>query len=160
MRKEIKNYEGLYEVDTEGNIFNKRTGRKLKQSNSGGYKLVHLSCYGMCKCHWVHRIVLETFKGYPGADYEVDHINEDKTDNRLENLRWLTHAENVRRSVKGRPRYDLKKAVLDIRDPENIIEYDDAKACSKATGYSVSSIRKHCHGEYQKINFMFKGDVE
>lgn len=51
------------------------------------------------KMKTVHRIVAETFIPNPSGKSEVDHINTDKTDNRVDNLRWCTHKENMNNTL-------------------------------------------------------------
>ena len=62
-----------------------------------GYLQVGIPKKGMVL---VHRIVAETFIENPRGCREVDHINRDKLDNRVENLRWVTHEENMSNSDK------------------------------------------------------------
>jgi hypothetical protein len=47
------------------------------------------------KNHYIHRLVLETFVGPPPDGYECDHIDRNPKNNRLENLRWVTHYDNM-----------------------------------------------------------------
>lgn len=78
---------------------------------SHGYLTV--TCQKPKKCSvLVHRMVYETFRGVIPQDYEIDHINTKKTDNRLDNLRCVTHKENcnnsltmkhISESLKGKP---------------------------------------------------------
>lgn len=82
----------------------KRTyaGRILKPGlTSAGYLTVCL--YENCKAqtHEVHRLLAKAFIPNPENKYSVDHVNGVKTDNRIENLRWSTHQENMR----NRPKY-------------------------------------------------------
>jgi hypothetical protein len=75
--------------------------RPLKLGGFGYYQVNLLpedrSSYGNTES--VHNLVAEAFIGSkPGESYRVDHINENLLDNRPENLRWITHAENVSRS--------------------------------------------------------------
>lgn len=64
-----------------------------KQSNSYGYLIVRLS-KPFRSIMRVHRLVWETFKGTIPSGYELDHKNTIRNDNRLENLRCVTHIEN------------------------------------------------------------------
>ena len=93
--KEIKGYEGLYEVSSEGRV--KSTGKKkgiMRPGTSKGYLKVGLTKDGIRSMFRVHRLVAEAFIPNPDNKPEVDHINGDRKDNRVENLRWMTHKEN------------------------------------------------------------------
>jgi hypothetical protein len=63
--------------------------------NKGGYCLVSIKKNKKRKYYKLHRLVAEAFIPNPNNKPEVDHINTDKTDNRVENLRWVTHFENM-----------------------------------------------------------------
>lgn len=94
--KDVKGYEGLYQVSSEGNIYSFATHRTLKPSPTDRYLFVVLCKNGKKKTHLVHRVVAEAFcKKRDGAD-EVNHINEIRTDNRAVNLEWCTRLENIR----------------------------------------------------------------
>lgn len=85
-----------YSVDEMGNVYS-RKGRLLKGSvNSSGYRQIFT--YGDGEntgSYLVHRMIWETFKGPVPEGYVVDHINQIKSDNRLENLRILTFQQNL-----------------------------------------------------------------
>ena len=107
MYKPIKGFEGFYEINELGQIrsvdriveckdgrIRKYKGKELKlQKNQYGYGTVLLRKNGVAKTFQVHRLVAETF--LPNADSlpEVHHLNHDRTDNRVENLKWVTSAE-------------------------------------------------------------------
>lgn len=94
--KNINNFDGKYMVDDSGNVFS-RKGRALKCSiNSVGYKQLFTYLNGkFFKAYLVHRLIWETYNGEIPEGFEIDHINRNKLDNRLENLRLLTHKENL-----------------------------------------------------------------
>lgn len=112
VRKPVKGYEGYYEVDQFGRVYgleriikvndNGRNyekpiaGKQLKQSmHTKGYKTVSLTKDGKTKNLFVHRLVAEAF--IPNVDNlpMVNHKDEDKTNNFVENLEWCTNDYNI-----------------------------------------------------------------
>ena len=115
-----------YEVSNLGNVRNKNTKVVLSQEDTGnGYMCVGLQIdKGVYKKTRVHRMVAMTFLEFQRTEErnEVDHINGNKSDNSVDNLRWCTHKENmnnpvtrrkIRRGVK-RYRLQLQKCNCDI----------------------------------------------
>lgn len=95
--KAVEGYEGFYEVSTkDGKVRNVKTGRILKQYDNGsGYFLVGLYQNGKKKDISVHRLVATAFIPNPDNLPEVDHINRNRHDNSVENLRWVDRQTNV-----------------------------------------------------------------
>lgn len=98
--RDIKGFEGLYQVSNLGRVKSlnyKRTGKErvLKGMRlKRGYLGVSLCKDGVLKTFYIHRLVAEAFIPKVEGKEFIDHINADKTDNRVENLRWTTHKEN------------------------------------------------------------------
>ena len=112
VRKPIRGYEGYYRVDQFGRVFsddriihvvdNGREyeklilGKQMKQSvHSRGYKTVDLTKDGVTKRKYVHRLVAEAFIQNPDNLPFINHKDEDKTNNFVENLEWCTNEYNV-----------------------------------------------------------------
>ena len=96
MEKQIEGYED-YTVDTNGDVwsYKRNNKRKLKKSNSKGYHVVTLCMDNVRKNFSVHRLVLCAFVPNPDNKPQVNHINEVKTDNMIDNLEWTTSTENI-----------------------------------------------------------------
>ena len=98
--KPIKDFEGYYEVSNIGRVRSlnyKRTGKGKILKNIEDYKgylEVVLTKNGKRKQFKVHRLVAEAFIPNPENKPCIDHINTVKSDNRVENLRWVTYKEN------------------------------------------------------------------
>ena len=84
-----------YFITDDGRLFNKATNNWYKGSIQGGYRRYDLRVEGARISKLAHRLVAEVYLGQPeGADYVVDHIDGDKLNNHVSNLRWITASEN------------------------------------------------------------------
>lgn len=95
--KPVKGYEGLYEISNFGRVKSLKFGKeKILKSykNKGGYLFVILCINGKCKAFKVHRLVAEAFLPNPEGFEQVNHKNEVKTNNCVENLEWCTPKYN------------------------------------------------------------------
>lgn len=93
--REIKGYEGCYSISNLGNVKNIITGKILNPAlKRNGYLSVDLR-YGRSKTVSIHRLVAEAFIPNPlGLPY-VNHKDEFKTNNKVENLEWCTAKYNA-----------------------------------------------------------------
>lgn len=107
--RDVVGYEGLYEVSNLGRVRSLdrvvahhtagkavRKGRMRKLAFDGHYLNVSLSKDGKTVVRRVHRVVAQAFIPNPDNLSDVDHIDCDKLNNRVDNLRWCTSAENTR----------------------------------------------------------------
>lgn len=93
---DIKGYENLYSIDEAGNVFSYRSNRYLKWHDDGkGYQYVELSKNKHRVCKKVHRLVAEHFLPNPNNLPEVNHKDENKMNNSVDNLEWCTTNYNV-----------------------------------------------------------------
>jgi hypothetical protein len=93
--KFIKDYEN-YMISDEGRVFSIKSHKFLKPCiNSMGYYHITLSKNGIAKRFKVHKLVINAFLKNPDNKKSVDHINNNKIDNRLINLRWCSQSENI-----------------------------------------------------------------
>lgn len=100
----------LYKVSSNGDVMNKKTGKLRKwQNNGNGYFFVNLiTDNGSKKNYYIHRLVAQAFIPNPLGLPEVNHKDEDKSNNIVENLEWITKKDNnnygtkVARTTKSR----------------------------------------------------------
>lgn len=126
VRKPIKGYEEYYEIDQFGRVFAKDRivhvidngreydkrlrGKQMKQSvHTKGYKTVPLTKDGKTITKYVHRLVAGAFIPNPNELPFVNHIDEDKTNNFVENLEWCTEQYNA---TYGKAREKQAKALM------------------------------------------------
>ena len=95
--KDIKNYEGLYQISNLGNVRNIRTNRNMaftKSTKKRNYYKVLLSKQNQRKSYSVHRLVAEHFIPNPNNYPCVNHKNQNTFDNTIDNLEWCTYEYN------------------------------------------------------------------
>ena len=93
--KDVPGYEGLYSISNAGRIYSYRRNRLMvpKQTKIGYLRVTLCDGNGGQRTVSIHRLVASVFIPNPNAKPTVNHINEIKNDNRVENLEWATHAE-------------------------------------------------------------------
>ena len=93
---QIKDYEN-YIIFEDGVIINTKTGIERKPNlKKNGYYQITLSKNNKLKIFTIHRLIALAFIPNPDNKPFIDHINRNKQDNRIENLRWVTRSENGR----------------------------------------------------------------
>lgn len=172
-KRNIKGYEGLYQISRNGVIRSldkylpmPNGGEKLVKEkilkpykNREGYLRVALSKNGKVKHYLIHRLVAEAFIDNPNNLPHIDHINTDRTDNRVENLRWCTHKENMNNSItktkisnfmigKKGIKHPSSKIVLQLsKDGELIKKWDCIRDVYRHLNISVGHIAEVCRGK-------------
>ena len=160
--RDVAGYEGLYQVSSEGRVkslertFINNSGRKrtvkeriLKPgADRGGYLRIDLCASGKQKMFSVHRLVCQAFHDNPENKLDVNHINENKTDNRACNLEWSTRKENCNHGTrnvgmaiaKSRPiaQYTLNGKLLKV--------WPSTAEVERRAGFDHSAISKAANG--------------
>ena len=89
-------FEGKYEVSNTGKVRSKKTGKILRPCLSAGYYSVGLCKQGSVFHRTIHRLVLESFVGPIGKRFCADHLDGNRKNNLLSNLRIVTYSENIK----------------------------------------------------------------
>lgn len=146
---DVLGYGGLYQVSDQGRV---RQGkgihsRMLKQTKTDvGYLVVSLAEDGIFKRKYVHRLVADAFMPDHAMGLEVNHINGDKTDNRLVNLEWVTHKENQQHALNVLKRWHHKRNLSTRRltdEDVRTIRSSNETQRSLADRYGVSQVAIH-----------------
>ena len=162
--KDICGYEGLYQVSNLGRVrsLHYRNTDEVRElflkPHNRGYLQVELHKNGDRKMFTVHRLVAIAFVEGFSEDREVNHIDENKHNNRADNLEWMSTSENVRYSIshrkkvktrqypKFRPRSDNRAVVQISLDGRLIKRWNSTIEVKERLGYNDWSIKQCCRG--------------
>lgn len=152
--RDIPGYEGNYQVSNLGNI-KRLAGHNGRYSQSehllkttigkNGYLHVTLTQNSKCKCFAVHKIVALVFVQNPQNCHCVNHKNENKADNRADNLEWCTHFENNHYGTAESKNYKPVVGISVIDESE--MYFDSIKDASETMGVNASNIGSCCRGK-------------
>ena len=144
--KDIKNYENLYAITEDGQIWSHRSKKFLKPNvNRNGYEYVVFSVDGIRKTLTVHRLVAETYIPNPSGLPEVNHVDENKLNNNITNLCWTTASENINHGTRNqRASKKLKKSIY-CEELNKV--FDSMTAASKELGVNLGDISSCCKGK-------------
>lgn len=181
--KDIEGYEGLYQITSYGRVisvdrydkFNRHKGGEMKQSKCGSrrdYLFVGLSRNGKTKQYYVHQLVARAFIPNPENKPCIDHIDNDKNNNHVENLRWVTHLENMNNTITRKRMIDesykfisqagadnpfSRKIAMYTLDGKLIKVFDSGGQIEKEYGIRSASISRVCLGKRpQTHGYIFK----
>lgn len=157
--KDVKGYEGCYQVSNFGNVKSlnyMKTGKEkvLKvRKDKYGYLTVNLSKDGKKKHYTVHRLVATAFLPNPNNLLQVNHIDEDKTNNTVFNLEWCSNEYNhkygtinKRIAISNTNHPKKSKKVICVETGKI---YPSTHQVQRELGFSRGNISSVCAGRYK-----------
>ena len=170
--RDVKEYEGKYQVSNTGNVKSlnyNNTGKEgimKPQDNGDGYLFVQLCKEGKVKNCRINRLVAQAFLDNPEGYTDVNHKDEDKTNNCVENLEWCDRSYNINygtrnkkagkrisEKLKGRKlaeehKKKLSKPVFSVNKESGLIMWwQSIREAEKCTGINNSNIIACCKGK-------------
>lgn len=149
--KTIEEYPN-YQVSNLGNVKNIKTDTILKPYNTkSGYLHIDLYNENGRKHYFVHRLVALAFLPNHNNLTEVNHKDEDKTNNKVDNLEWCDRYYNINYGTTQIRRAEKKKIrILQYtKEWEYVNEWDSIKTASQSLNISKSLISECCSGKYK-----------
>lgn len=157
--KDIDGYEGLYAISSLGNVksFYSSIIKILKPMDNGnGYKFVMLHKNGQYKAMLIHRLVANAFIPNPNCLSEVNHKDEVRTNNCVDNLEWCTHEynnnygnRNKRLSKSHKNHEKLSQKIYSVDENDNVEYFPSLREAERVTGIPHQNISNAINGKYQ-----------
>ena len=158
--KPIPGYRDRFYVNNKGEILsdsaysaNNKGRRILKQSDNNGYKTVTING----KTNYVHRLVALTFIPNPNNYPCINHKDENKSNNNVENLEWCTHEYNMNYNCLGIRRAEDNSKHIKVTDihTNNVTIYRNKNHCSTQLGFAVATITKYINNKQVFKHYKF-----
>ena len=163
----VADHDG-YSVSDSGDVRNDRTGKHLKPIRfSSGYAFVTLCDDSGHHKKTVHRLVASAFLDNPRGCRQINHIDGDKLNNRVDNLEWCTQSENMKHAyriglqkpIPSQIEYSLSRSAEKRKRPVVNIQtgvcYPSIVDCATAEGIAHSTVSFHVSGQAKKRRFEY-----
>ena len=152
---DISGYEGLYQISNFGRVksFYFKNPRILKPHKVKGYSNVELYKNKKKKQFYIHRLVMENFCPIENMNVlDVNHKDEDKSNNHISNLGWMTYKDNLNygsRAEKARMKMQGKNSSLSkkVRCIEKDVIYEALREAERQLGIPATNISRACKGK-------------
>ena len=165
--KPVPQFEGIYSVSNLGRVRSEARLDSLGRRNQGRIMRPRLNRYGYLHLDLrkdgkrynllVHKLVMLAFKGECPEDCEVNHINEDKTDNRADNLEYVTHLQNIRHGTGiARQAETTKKPVIATLPSGEEVRYPSARDAGRLLGVNSDVITHSINQKHRKTAYGMK----
>ena len=163
--KDIEGYEGRYQVSNLGRVKRVTTGRILKSGkHTCGYLIVRLSKNGIVSNKKIHRLVAQAFIPNLDNKSQVNHIDENKTNNLASNLEWMTAKENLNygtRTDRSSKTRSIAIIATNIKTGEST-EFYGVSECARQLGLHQSNITSVLKGRLKQTSgytFKYKEEI-
>lgn len=158
--KNVDGYNGRYQISNMGRLKSFAQDRKNGKIHTGslthkGYLSSKLyDGNGNSHMHPMHRLVASAFIDNPNGYPQINHLDEDKTNNRADNLEWCTNDYNMNYGTRSKRAAEsnrccptTSKAVYSVDAKGNIEEYDSICEAERQTGIAHGNIVRHLKGK-------------
>ncbi len=156
--KLLDGFDDQYFIDGEGNVYRKLTPHKSRD----GYLRLGLRTNGVRKYFNTHRLVAQSFIPNPDNKPFVNHIDGDKSNNRVENLEWCNQSENMKHAYRTGLKYPSHpKAVIQCTlDGEVVGEFSSRQEAARSVGAHGSNINKAIRDDTVCAGYKWREVVE
>lgn len=174
--KDVPGYEGIYKISSFGRVLSSYSRKILVPCYSGKkpklYYAVTLAKDGIKTRYYIHKLVALAFIPNPNGYTDIDHINTNKEDNSVTNLRWCNQSMNMNNPItrakiqasiaRGDRKGFCHRQVVQLKDGDLIKTFKTASNASRS-GFEGSCIRDCCNGRsksHRGFQWMYKDDYD
>jgi hypothetical protein len=156
--KPISGYEGIYWINQNGMIINKKYKIIKLYQNNMGYLMINLYKHGIAKAFLIHRLLAHHYLDCPDKSLKfIDHINGNVLDNRLENLRYINSSGNSRnKRLKKSTKSGMTGVYISGKKFISVIRDESGKKVYLGTFETAQQASDKYQEEYNKIMNRFE----